>query len=152
MSFISAGRDIDYRCSRCKLELAHTIIAVVNGVPARVKCNTCHTERKYRAPRGGEKPPVRRRPVRASTSTSGSKSLSHQSADWSMAEQWKALMSRVEATGSAPRLYSMRETYAEGEAILHRKFGVGYVTGVADAGKIRVYFRDGERLLVHGRG
>ncbi|MFT7624482.1 MAG: hypothetical protein ACI9WU_003670, partial [Myxococcota bacterium] len=47
---IAVGRDVDVRCTKCKMVLAHTILAMVNGVPARVKCNTCHSDRKYRSP------------------------------------------------------------------------------------------------------
>jgi len=61
MGKIDVGRDIDCRCTRCKMELAHTIIAMVNGVPARVKCNTCHSERKYRAPKRAGKTTTKRR-------------------------------------------------------------------------------------------
>src|SRR5687768_8248130 len=45
---IAAGKEIDCYCTRCKLVLDHTIIAVVGGVPARVTCKTCHTDRNYR--------------------------------------------------------------------------------------------------------
>src|SRR5437879_997779 len=42
------GSDIKYLCSKCNLELGHTIVAMVSGVPVRVRCNTCRTERNYR--------------------------------------------------------------------------------------------------------
>ena len=37
-------------CTRCKAALRHTIVALVGGVPKRVRCNTCGGEHVYRAP------------------------------------------------------------------------------------------------------
>ena len=37
------GGEVDCFCTRCKMVLAHTILAMVGDRPARVKCNTCHT-------------------------------------------------------------------------------------------------------------
>jgi hypothetical protein len=56
LSFISAqaksnsrvGHDILSYCSRCKMNLTHTIVTVdKTGKPARVLCNTCKSERQY---------------------------------------------------------------------------------------------------------
>lgn len=46
------GKDVVAHCSRCKLNLSHTIMtASAQNKPERVRCNTCKTERTYRAPK-----------------------------------------------------------------------------------------------------
>lgn len=46
------GKDVLCYCSRCKLNLSHTIVSLTTGnKPDRVLCNTCKTERSYRAPK-----------------------------------------------------------------------------------------------------
>src|SRR5437588_9021934 len=63
------GGDVDAFCTRCKMELGHTILAMVGSRPARVRCNTCQGEHNYRsepdAPRKGSWAPkaARARPV-----------------------------------------------------------------------------------------
>ena len=44
------GHDVLAYCSRCKMNLAHTIVIIDKlGKPARVLCNTCKSERQYTA-------------------------------------------------------------------------------------------------------
>lgn len=45
------GKDLLGYCSRCKMNLMHTIISVTGRIPSRARCNTCKTERTFRAPR-----------------------------------------------------------------------------------------------------
>jgi hypothetical protein len=46
------GKDVKAYCSRCRLNLSHTIITVSSGQkPDRVRCNTCKSERTFRAPK-----------------------------------------------------------------------------------------------------
>jgi len=148
MSIYEVGRDVDVKCTRCKLELSHTILAMVNGIPARVQCNTCHSQRKYRAPKGSGTTATRRRTPRGTTAkTSASKTAS----DYAKTAEWNARISKVDAEGTEARAYTMREAYESGELLVHRKFGRGFVTGLLDDRKIRVCFQDGERVLVHAR-
>src|SRR2546422_898504 len=52
---LRVGGDIDAWCTRCKMNLGHTILALVGTRPARVRCNTCHGEHNYRRD-GGDGP------------------------------------------------------------------------------------------------
>ena len=46
------GKDVRGHCSRCKMNLAHTIVTLTaDNKPDRVQCNTCKTERTFRAPK-----------------------------------------------------------------------------------------------------
>jgi hypothetical protein len=42
------GDDIDDYCVRCKRIMNHSIVSVVNGEPAKVRCRTCHSDHDYR--------------------------------------------------------------------------------------------------------
>ena len=44
----TAGDSVESQCTRCKALLNHTIIALVAGQVARVKCNTCGSEHNHR--------------------------------------------------------------------------------------------------------
>ncbi len=44
----SVGGDVNAWCSKCKMELAHTIIAMVDELPKKVQCNTCSGKHNYR--------------------------------------------------------------------------------------------------------
>ncbi len=42
------GDDIDDYCVRCKRVMNHSIVSVVNGEPAKVRCRTCHSDHDFR--------------------------------------------------------------------------------------------------------
>jgi hypothetical protein len=45
---ISPGNDIGAYCTRCKRDLTHTVLSLASeGVPERVRCNTCGSEHRY---------------------------------------------------------------------------------------------------------
>jgi len=47
----------------------------------------------------------------------------------------------------------MKRTYAAGEWLSHKKFGLGRVERVTPEGAIEVLFEDGaQKKMVHGRG
>jgi hypothetical protein len=43
------GHDILAYCTRCKMNLTHTIVTMDQNKPGRVLCNTCKSERQYNA-------------------------------------------------------------------------------------------------------
>src|SRR5689334_732573 len=42
------GDDIDDFCVRCKRVMNHSIVSVLNGEPAKVRCRTCHSDHDFR--------------------------------------------------------------------------------------------------------
>ena len=44
----STGGYVDAWCTKCKMELGHTIIAMVDNMPKRVQCNTCGGKHNFR--------------------------------------------------------------------------------------------------------
>ncbi len=72
---LKPGDDVDSWCGTCKRLLAHTVEAMVDDVPARVHCNTCKAQHKYKPYMPGQAP-QNRAPAQGSglPSTSISKS------------------------------------------------------------------------------
>lgn len=55
MPEIRLGDIIDDHCTRCRRLTNHSIMAIVDGAPAKVQCRTCYHEHKYRHGKGAAK-------------------------------------------------------------------------------------------------
>jgi len=132
------GGDILSFCTRCKMELAHVIVAMVRERPARVLCKTCRTQHAYRRQPSDS-------PVRASP---GARARPAPKTGGRAADLWEKKIAERAAAPTAA--YSVRSRFQQGDVIQHAQFGMGIVEEVRDRGKITVLFRDGERTLVHG--
>jgi hypothetical protein len=135
---LRVGGDIDAFCTRCKMNLGHTILAMVAGKPVRVRCNTCQGEHNYRGsaapePRKGSWEPreVRERKESKPSVTS-----------------WEALLAGKDL--SRARKYSVKEKYGPEDVIQHPSFGIGLVQEVR-GDKIQVAFKADVKTLVHGK-
>jgi len=127
------GDDVMTYCGRCKAERTH-IVAAMNSdtVPAEVICRTCNTKHRYR--RGADDPkPAGASRARAAGGESATKRRAKPAA---------------EPTPATGRPYTTAGSFAEGEWIEHRLYGVGLVKAVR-AGKIDVSFEGTVRTLVH---
>lgn len=51
------GDDVDDYCIKCKRLTNHSILSLVEGAPAKVRCRTCYNEGPYRK---GEAPPSKK--------------------------------------------------------------------------------------------
>ena len=49
------GDIIDDHCGKCGMATNHSVVAIVNGEPARTRCRTCYDEHTYRRGKGGKK-------------------------------------------------------------------------------------------------
>lgn len=133
----TTGGYIEALCTKCKLELGHTIIAMVDNVPQRVKCNTCNGEHNYRT-----KPSVKNR-TRSTATVRKTKSR-----EASYDEQ----ISRVAGGDlSNARKYSMKDNFNKDEIIDHPAFGIGIVLSVIQSNKMEILFKDGPRMLIQNR-
>ena len=52
---LKLGDTIDDYCSRCRLLMNHYVVSLVDGVPQKVRCQTCSNEHNYRHGKGGKK-------------------------------------------------------------------------------------------------
>ena len=135
---LKVGGEVDGFCTRCEMNLAHTIIAMVDGRPVKVECNTCHGVHRFRGdapggarparPAGAPRPP-RERPATLS---------------------FDAVLREKDLAAAQP--YSPRATYRVDQVIEHPTFGLGFVSAIRDATKIEVTFRSEVKVLVQGKG
>lgn len=129
------GGDILSYCGRCKMELAHVVVAMIDGRPKRVLCKTCRTEHNHRSA------------SLASATGATRVRLPRQPRTVMLAsELWQQ---KADARKSQPLPYDVCHSYSTGQWIHHPKFGMGVVEEVRMAGKVLVLFHEGEKLLVH---
>ncbi len=137
MNNYSAGDSIDAWCTKCKLELSHTIIAMMNNVPKRVQCNTCNGHHNYRAKPSGKSPP------QSNTSTRKTRSPE---------AEYNEYMSRfLGVDPSHATQYNIRGNFREDELIDHPTFGIGIVLSIIQINKIEILFKAGHKLLVQNQ-
>ena len=129
------GRSCEAWCTRCKSETEHTIIAMVDGLPKRVECNSCHGQHNYRLAPGQRQ--------QAEGKAARLRPFSHKNA------RWEKLLSTDDSPEA--RLYSMTERFEADEVVEHESLGIGIVQHVQPGNKIEVLFKSGKKLLVHGR-
>jgi hypothetical protein len=147
---LTAGGEIDAWCTKCRMDLGHRIVAMVGGIPKRVICQTCNSQHNYRAPKA-LKPAngvfVRNKaePKEPKTTTAGARVAQKARTEKERYERWaqKTLGQAVDAFTR----YSIEQSFAEGQLVLHSKFGEGYVETVLDPGKVSIMFRDGAKTL-----
>jgi hypothetical protein len=132
MATPKVGGEVDAFCTKCRMTLAHTILAMVGSKIARVQCNTCNGQHAYRHEPGARTPVAPRAPQPRKEVISLTTRL-------------------LERDPATARPYSPKETFAEDDLISHPTFGLGIVSGVR-LDKIDVAFKAFEKTLVHGRG
>src|SRR5262245_15775131 len=151
---VRVGGDVDAYCTKCRMDLTHTIHAVVNGAPARVECNTCHGVHQYRAPKSQKGSPKPTREATASPSapkahkTESSAPRARANSPAAIAETWQTSLQGKE---EAARPYRFGESYAIGDVVRHTQFGLGLVEERLSPQKICVLFRAGRKILIDNR-
>lgn len=127
------GGDIDSWCTKCKKILGHTLVALVDALPKKVKCKTCNGNHNYR-----EKAPKPRKP---SASRKGTPAVQ------------ATFMSRLndDYDFSGADKYKIKESYKADQVINHPNFGFGLVVLILDRTKIDVLFKDGTKRLIQNR-
>lgn len=129
----SAGGRIDGYCTKCKLNLTHTVIAMVGGKVARVKCNTCGSEHNYKE-----------RTEKMATEKKSAPSVKRVSTPKGPEKRWESAISKAHGDDIP---YDMAKVYGIGDIVAHNTFGRGVVMSTAQK-KVTMIFKDQERLLV----
>ena len=133
----TTGGDIEAWCTKCKLELGHTIIAMVGSSPKRVKCNTCNAQHNYRTKPSAKKETKSKKTARKRKSQE---------------INYDEYLSRLTSCDpSNAKKYSIKGNFEKDEIIDHHKFGIGIVLYRIQINKIEVLFMDGPRLLIQNK-
>ncbi|WP_082342926.1 DUF3553 domain-containing protein [Vulgatibacter incomptus] len=143
MDVQKVGGEVDGYCTRCRMVLGHTILAMVGTKIARVRCNTCMGDHVFRPQPPGTKVEKAR--------GEGVVRPKARAAPRERAEvrPFESLFS--ERALARARRYSPKERFSEGDVVEHPTFGLGLVEGVRHD-KIDVTFKAGGKTLVHGLG
>ena len=133
------GAEVDSYCTKCKMVLAHTILAVNKGKIARVRCNTCQGEHAYKArPPGVKAPPKPKKKKEA------------KGFEKPTAESFEVLSKGKDLANA--RRYTVKEKFAQGDVVDHPTFGIGVVAAIRGPEKMDVSFQAGLKTLMHSKG
>jgi hypothetical protein len=143
------GSPIDAYCGNCKSDTNHVVLEV-DGIQVReVRCEKCSTRGEFRAPRAKARaglkealrrksmpPPPRRKNTRRKAETP---------------EQiFEKLVDGRDVDAALP--YNIRTVLKVGDMVDHPKFGLGVVAALPEDQKARIFFEDGERVMVCNKG
>lgn len=138
------GSPIDAYCSNCKSDTKHVVLEV-DGLQIReVRCEKCQTSGEFRAPRAGLRAGLKAAIRRKSAPPPGRKTTRRRAE--SPEETFRKMLFGRDLSAATP--YSVKAALAVNELISHPTFGIGVVTAITDQYKARVFFEDGERMLV----
>ena len=126
---IRAGGYIDAFCTKCDLDLGHTIIAMVGPKVVKVRCDTCGAHHSFR----GEQPLIK-----AASPAKPKKA----------ALTWEERL-KGKNVGAA-RGYTSKLFFRVNDVVDHKTFGLGVVTANR-ADKIDVSFRAFTKTLINGK-
>ncbi len=128
---MEVGADIDNQCTKCGIT-THVVVAVMEGKLAKVECKQCGSVHRFRDPAKKKKTAVKKKAsTRKSAVPPGP---------------------LVEPNMNLPiKPYEVSDTYEPGERIAHKTFGAGVIEQVIGPLKVRVFFEDGQKILIQGR-
>lgn len=137
---LSVGDRIDARCTKCRKVMNHTLVAMVDQKPARVKCNTCGGEHNYRNPDAPKK-------TKATSATPRKTRAPRVKPDIREVErqEWETLRPNMNSAKAVD--YAMDGKFLVDTLINHHVFGLGLVQEIRGIRKILVLFQDGKKLL-----
>jgi hypothetical protein len=135
------GGEIEAYCPspRCKADTTHTIISMYEDEVRRVQCVVCGEVHAYRKPRGDSEGAEEGGPKSAR-----SKRLT-----------WEEAMGRATDTDLGnTRPYSIRDSYEEGDVVLHPTFDIGFVVEQLPDNCVAMVFRGvaEPKRFIHNRG
>lgn len=151
----SVGRDCDAWCTRCKMDLAHTIVAIAGGLPVQVKCNTCNGFHKYRMTKGQREAASAKKkaaPQRRSAPEATNRRTERARAGGGGATEVRYAQLLEGLVGQEERAYNVRDSYEPHDVLAHPTFGIGVVLEALAGNRMRVLFADSERVLISRYG
>lgn len=125
----SAGDPVVARCTKCRKNTHHTILAMEEGAPARVECGLCNRQHKYRPPSIPKKPASKRAVDPKEDAR----------------KEWTTLFPGMNAAKATD--YSMEASYKRGTLMKHPLFGLGLVQRIVGHRKVEVLFEEGRKTM-----
>lgn len=130
---LSAGEYVESRCTKCKMDLGHTIMVMDGEKVLRVKCNTCGSEHKHKE-----------KTIKKATKAKKSSTVKKAAPTKSVERRWDEAIAKATR---AEKPYNMKAAFKLGDIVRHDIFGQGVVLE-ANPKKMTIIFQDKERVLV----
>ncbi|MFH0900762.1 MAG: hypothetical protein V2A73_09060 [Pseudomonadota bacterium] len=143
------GADIEALCGKCG-DSWHVVVAKVGERIAKVQCNRCGGQHRFRPPPGTEAAVAGKKEQPKSAATAG-KTAGGGAGGKGRRAPAKLVVEPVADMSRPIRGYSAAESYQTGDRIRHPKFGAGVAGESPGPGKIAVSFSDGVRILAQAK-
>ena len=146
MAELKVGGEVDAFCTRCKMLLAHTVLAIWAGQIKRVRCNTCMGEHAFRKaePGGSGSGSTGSKPSRPHAATAAkARAVVEETSSY---EELIAGKDR-----STARPFNIKQRFAIGDLVKHPTFGLGVVAATRGLDKIDVAFPGTVKTLQHNK-
>jgi hypothetical protein len=139
------GGEVEAWCGTCSGLTDHHIVAMVDGEPKQVICQSCKARHGYRTT------PARSKssgavPAVAKPSAPGKPTMTREEAEAKRKEEARFALMKELAEATAVRPFAAKERYKAGEIVQHPEHGRGKIENVL-RGSILVRFRDGLKSL-----
>lgn len=135
------GKELVSYCTRCKMDLGHTIMSMIGGMPSRVMCRTCKSEHNYKPKKGVKEPG-------AETSSTKVKTPRAPKAEKVIPVELE-WMKQINASPRPVRPYAANEAFKLGDRVNHPSFGEGVVQKLIHPNKMEIIFRTDIKVLIH---
>lgn len=149
------GDVIEISCTQCRLNLDGTVAAMVDDEVVQVTCRTCGNTQKYAPPMDEEdrrkrvmKRVVGGREKKRATQERSAKDMKVAYSPNELTARWRQLTQGMRSAEGA--IYNPRNTFQEGDALIHPQHGFGIVTQVIHENAVLVLFREVEVPLEMG--
>jgi hypothetical protein len=138
MATPAVGEDIDALCGKCG-QVWHVVMAKMGERIAKVVCKRCGGQHLYRIENATEAVVNKSAGVRSKTRAAR------------VAAEPAAAPIPAFDPSKPPRPYSVQDSFAAGERVVHVQFGTGVVVGSPGPGKVEIAFPTGRRVLASAR-
>lgn len=129
---MEVGADIDNRCTKCGIT-THVVVATPEGKLAKLECKQCGSKHQYRDPNKKKAAAKKKTATRKRAPAAPVGPLVEPNLNWPIKQ------------------YEVSGTYQPGERIQHKTFGAGVIEQVMGPLKVRVFFEDGQKILIQGK-
>jgi hypothetical protein len=139
-SEIVVGKEIVSYCTKCKMDLGHTIVAMKGANPARVICRTCKSEHNFKVKKGVKEPGAAKAPRAPRVPKEKVDKAVPVEMEWTK---------QINSNTRAVKEYAANGAFSAGDKIAHPSFGEGIIQKLIFPNKVEVLFRTDMKLLIH---
>lgn len=139
--------EIVTHCGKCKLDLAHNVIAKMpdSDTPAKVQCRTCGSIHKYKLPKALKPKKTPSRSKAKKSSKNSNVKIVRNAEDH--AQYFQEVAHKYRDSRLVP--YAMNASFKTGDRVDHPTFGLGVVLSLLDSQKMEVVFSTQVKILVY---